>query len=256
MTALIPAAVSAGSQILGASLFGKNQKSPSSAFQNFRPLGIGAGGINVDITGKHAVAETTPFRQGLVDSVAGTLGAQADELGALRARVAPGISEFRASRLGEIENARRSAVGNLRENLQRRRVLGSSFGQDAITRAESEFAGQRERVAAESFLQEMEMTTQFLNQEFAARRASFQTGLDELNLQAEIATKLASGATDQLGANARMEAQLIAKENEGAGKFFGQTMQPFAKGLGDFAGSLFQGGGAGGFDMAGGIWPA
>src|SRR5690606_4802425 len=114
----------------------------------------------------------------------------------------------------------------LRENLARRRVLGSSFGQDAISRAESEFAGQRERVAAESFLAELEATNNLINQEFAARRQSFQTGLDELNLQAEIATKIATQASDQLGANARLEAALLAKEAEGRGKFFGETFGP------------------------------
>ncbi len=111
-------------------------------------------------------------------------------------------------------------------------MLGSSFGADAISRAESEFAGQRERVSAESTLQELEATNNLIQQQFTAQRAQFQTGLDELNLQANIAAGLAGKATDTMAANARFEAALAAQESAGAGKFFGQTFGPVADSLG------------------------
>jgi hypothetical protein len=158
--------------------------------------------------------------------------------------VAPGVSDLRASRLEEIENARLSAVGNLRDNLARRRVLGSSFGADAVTRAEAEFAKEKERVAAESFLQELELTNNLMQQEFTARRGQFQTGLDELNLEAQIATALAGKATDVLGKNAQVEAMLLAQSQAGAGKFFGQELAPLIKqGVTAAAGMNFGGGG-------------
>jgi hypothetical protein len=214
--------------------------SKPSATENFQAPGINAGGLSSKMGANGVIIESSPYRQAMVDASAAASGEQADLLGELRARVAPGISELRASRLSEIENARQSAIGNLRENLQRRRVMGSSFGNDALTRAETEFAGQRDRVAAESFLQELEASNQLINQEFTARRQQFQTGLDELNLQADIATKLAGNATTQMGANARLQAELDAKSAAGAGKFFGETMQPFTKQLGETLGGLFK----------------
>lgn len=245
-TALATSAITSGASFGLSKLFGGSQKSPTAPLQNFQPLMVNAGGLRTS-SGRHGVnVDVSPERTGLVGRIADSFSGLSNELAGLRSKVAPGISELRAARLAEIDNARTAAVGNLRENLQRRRVLGSSFGQDAITRAESEFAGQRERVAAESFMAELEATNNLLNQEFEARRASFQTGLNELNLQADLATKIASSATDQLGANARLESAMIAKENEGAGKFFGQLSQPVADAAGKFFGNALSTGSFGG----------
>lgn len=230
-TAALSAGVSAGASRLFGGGGGSTAPAPVSA-------GINAGGLS----GANGTLTADANRTGMVRSVADQFGNQADALGGLRARLAPGFSDLRASRLAEVENARTNAIGNLRENMARRRVLGSSFGQDALTRAEVEFGQQRDKVAAESLLQEIEGTQMLINQEFEARRGQFQTGLDELNLQADIATKLAAGATAQMGANARLEAELKAKEAAGAGRFFGQTFQPVANEVGRGISSFFNSG--------------
>lgn len=206
--------------------------------------GINAGGLS----GVNGTLSADANRTGLVQNVAGQFGNQADALGGLRARLTPGFSDLRTARLAEVENARTNAIGNLRENMARRRVLGSSFGQDALTRAEVEFGQQKDKVAAESLLQEIEGTQMLINQEFEARRGQYQTGLDELNLQADIATKLAASATAQMGANARLEADLKSKEKAGEGKFFGQAFGPVASELGKGVSSFF-GGGSGGITL-------
>lgn len=258
-SALIAPAIGAAINIGASKLMGGKKGEARAPLANFQPTGISGGGLNTGFSDGNITIAPTAERLGLVKNLASQFGAQANELGALRDMVAPGYSALRASRLGEIENARTAAVGNLRENLARRRVLGSSFGQDALTRAESEFAGQRDRVAAESFLSELEATNNLINQQFAAHRGEFQTSLDELNLEADAALKLSSKATDALAKNAQVMSALNAQEAAGAGKFFGQTVQPFAKAAGDAAGKWFSNlnfGGSSGPDLAGGIWPA
>lgn len=220
MSFLAPVAtglLTAGASSLGSKLFGGSSSKISSPLAS-----LNAGGLS----GSGGRITASPERQGLVSSKASTFGPQADLLKSLRESVAPGFSALRKARLAEVEGARTRSIGNLRDNLQRRRVLGSSFGQDAILRGEAEFAKEAERVQAESFLQELELTQQLTQQEFETRRGEYQTFLDELNLQAEVGTQLASGATAQLGANARLKAELDAKSAAGAGKFFGQTFQP------------------------------
>ena len=231
----LTALATSGASALGSKLFGGGS---SGSKVGPVSLGINAGGLS----GRDGTLSADANRTGLVQSVAGQFGNQADALGALRARLAPGMSDLRTARLAEVENARTAAIGNLRENMARRRVLGSSFGQDAVTRAEAEFGQQKGRVAAESLLQEIEGTQQLINQEFEVRRGQFQTGLNELNLQADIASKLAAGATAQMGANARMEAELRSKEAAGAGKFFGQTFSPVAREIGNGVSSFFNSG--------------
>lgn len=181
---------------------------------------ISAGGLTSSGS-KRISLTSSPERQGLVGSIAATFPEQSKFFGDLAAKVAPGVSGLRSSRLASIEGSRRAAVGNLRENLQRRRVLGSSFAQDALVRAETEFAREKERVAAESFMTELELTNQLVSQQFEARRGEFQTFLNEFNLQTEVATQLSSNATAQLGANARMKAELDASAAAGFGQFLG-----------------------------------
>lgn len=243
---LASVAGSAASAGIGALLGGRGGGGDS--LSNFSPTGIDAGGLSsrIDGFGNMQVAPDSA-RLAQVGGVSNTFGQQADALGALLPRVAPGISDLRSARLSKIENARRSSVGNLRDNLARRRVLGSSFAQDAITRADSEFAAQSERAAAESFLQEMEMTTQLMQQQFMARRGQFQTNLDEMNLEANIALTLAGKATEVLAKGAQVEAMLNAQSQQGAGRFFGQLASPIgnavSKGISGFGG--FGGGSAG-----------
>jgi len=157
-----------------------------------------------------------------------------------------------------LNNSKTAAIGNLRENLERRRVLGSSFAQDAFTRTNAEFAKQADAVTADSFLKSLDATQQLIGQEFTARRGQFQTGLDELNLEASTAATMAGKATEQLGANARTAAQLDFLSNQGKGSFFNNLIAPVAKAAGNSAsGFNFNfGGGSSGPDLGGGIWPA
>lgn len=244
MSFLAPIAASAaGSLVTGglSKLMGGGSSSGSS-LSTFTPTGINAGGLASKINDAGNIQiNPSAERTAAVTGVANTFGQQADALATLIPRVAPGISELRAARLGAIENARQSAVGNLRDNLARRRVLGSSFAQDAISRADSEFAQQSERAAAESFLQEMEMTTNLIQQQFSAQRGQFQTQLDEMNLEANLAATLAGKATDVLSKNAQVSALLDSKAQEGAGKFFGQLLQPVGNSVTKSLSSLFSG---------------
>lgn len=247
-SAAATAAISWGANKLTSGGGGSGGNSGSAPLQNFKPTSFNAGGLSSSMSGDTLNITPTAQRLGLVGGLQDTFGGLAAELGGQRARVAPGVSDLRAARLGEVESARQQSIGNLRENLQRRRVLGSSFGQDALTRAESEFAGQKDRVAAESFMQEFEMTNQLINQQFAAQRQQFQVALDDLNLQADLAAKLSGVATKTMGDNAQFLSALNAKEAAGQGKFFGDLIQPVAsaggKAIGGSAGSWFSGGGS------------
>lgn len=240
-TSLIAPVVGAGVSFGLSKLFGSKKKGSAQApLTNFTPTGINAGGLSSTMEGGNLAIRPSAERLAVVGDIARGFGEQAGIFNRLRSSVAPGMSDLRASRLGEIESARQQAVGNLRENLARRRVLGSSFGADALTRAEAEFAGQKERVAAESFLQELELTNQMIDREFAAQRSQFQTGLDELNLEASLAAGLAGKATDVMGKNAQTLAYLNAQEAAGAGKFFGDRVaQPIGNAFGAGAGKLF-----------------
>lgn len=213
----------------GSKLFGGSSKI------SYTPPSINAGGLS----GSGGNITASPQRTDLVNNIAGTYGQQADAIGNLLPQVAPGFGNLTNAAVTSIQNARSAAIGNLRDNLQRRSVLGSSFGQDALARAETEFGQQENAARSQAFLQELDMTNQLTQQQFNAARGQFQTGLDELNLEANAGVQLASQATAQLGANARLQAQLDAYAQQGAGKFFGQAFQPFGTAVSNYVSGAF-----------------
>lgn len=223
-------------------LFGGGSSSASSSTAQTAMPNFTAGGLTGKRKGGTYNVTADPARTQLVGDIRNTFDTQADLTAGLRAKVAPGMSELRAVRLQEIENARSRAVGDLRENLSRRRVLGSSFGADALARAENEFGAEKAKASAESFLQEMDLTNKFIQEEYQQRRAGFQTSLGELNLQAEVATKLTGLASQHLAAAANLDAQLAAQSAAGFGRFFGDNV---AKPLGNAVASWWDGGKSG-----------
>lgn len=177
------------------------------------PLNLNAGGLRTNINNNGTVrVSASPLRQRLIREGIGISLNQANQLGDLRARVAPGVSDLRASRLQQLENRRQSSISNLKDNLARRRVLGSSFASDDITRRELEFAQEADRVEAETFLQEIELTNNFINQEAQAKTNAFNTGLNELNLQAQLAQNMSAQASNTLAQSAQLQSQLAIQQ--------------------------------------------
>ncbi len=177
-----------------------------------KPINLNAGGFSTNFSkGGRLTVGSSGQRQGLVNNLASTSLSQAGLLRGLRGQVTDAVSGLKATRLAEIDNARKASVSNLRDNLARRRILGSSFAEDALTRSELEFGQARDKVAAESFLQELDLKNELINQEFDARRTAFATRLDNLNLEADLAANLSSQAAQILSNNAQLKAQLLAQ---------------------------------------------
>lgn len=145
------------------------------------------------------------------------LGGMRDEFSGLQAQLAPGFGAITQAAITNLENRRRSAIGNLRENLQRRRVLGSSFASDALGRTEAEFAQQEAEIRAQAKMKEVGATEQLMarqvdliNQQAQARSNEFNVQLQQLNLEAQIATQISTGVSAIMAQNAQAQSQIIA----------------------------------------------
>ena len=183
----------------------------------------------------------------------------------LRGEVRPGFGRLTRSRVEELRGLRGRAVGNLREELSRRRVLGSSFAAREIGALESEFARQEDQIRAESFMQEMEATNQLIMQElgifgmegdlasqefsmalqeaglvdlshqslvsaFDASIAGAQVKLDQMNLEAGLAAGLSQAASQLINANLTAQAEAQAAHEAGAAEFLGTVIGALAPG--------------------------
>jgi hypothetical protein len=138
----------------------------------------------------------------------------------LRGLVTPGFSQMREGRLRQVESARSRAIGSLRENLSRRRVLGSSFGEDALARVEAEFGEIKSRQEAQSFLEEMATTTQLIQIETEQINTVLGREFQELGLSANFSL----GISDLVSQNARFAQELASKEAAARGAFAGKTL--------------------------------
>lgn len=225
--ALGSAAISAGASALFGSK--KSKAAPATNFANayFSPAEFktaladmsnpgkniatfNAGGLSTQFNNGTATVTSDTNRAGQVTGISDAFAAQAAKLGELAGQIAPGTSALRSAQLQDIENSRRAAIGDLRENLNRRRVLGSSFAQDALIRADKDYNEQSAKVIAETYMTELEATHTLANETFAATRQQFATLLNESNLQAGIAGELASQATEVMSAATRLKSQLMA----------------------------------------------
>lgn len=193
-----------------------------------QPLGFNAGGLSVGSLG-----EVTPLAQ-RTDAVAGLTGADsaaADTYGNLAKTVQPGFNGLLDARLTDLNNTARSSIGSLSDNLAARRVLGSSFGQDTITRAKLGFQQQRDSTIADNFLKSLAVNQQLTQSEYQARAKQFSDALDELNFETNVGTQINGKANAQLSSNAQAQAKLDAGAQQGAGSFLGTAIGTASKAL-------------------------
>lgn len=174
-------------------------------------LGIAGGGLTGGRVGNTISVLPDAGRVGLVSGLQQSYSQQGQDVRGLMAKVAPGYGDLTKSALANIEADRNRTIGDLRDNLQRRRVLGSSFATDALARADAEFALKKEQVRSEAFLKELDATSQLMQQAHAADQASFNAGLTELNLEGNVALELARYGTAALSQNAQVQAQLLSQ---------------------------------------------
>lgn len=133
---------------------------------------------------------------------------QSSQLGALKPLVEPGFGRLTEAGIRAIRDARRSSIGDLKTNLSRRRVLGSSFGADDVSRTNAEFAKRENEFTSQAFVQELELSKQLINEQATAQANSFLQILQQSNLESQLATQLASGVTAVLSNNASLIGQM------------------------------------------------
>lgn len=177
--------------------------------QYFTPVNFNAGGLSGTYTPGQGYAVTAdPARQALVNQLYGGYNDAATAYGDLRSQWTPGESALRNAQLQSIENARQANISDLRENLAKRAVLGSSFAQDAQTRANLDFENQKNNVISQTYLQELDAQHQLIGDQYTAATNAVSSKINELNLEGNLGTQLTSQAQDLMKQSAQLQASL------------------------------------------------
>lgn len=195
---------------------------------NLPGLGLRRNGRTFDV---QRGGEVTPLIEGIQRARAGQAGTLRDAAG----EISPAIGRLTDARRGIVQAERRRTMGDLREQLGRRRILGSSFGADVMARAGAEFAVQEAELQAEGELREMFAETELLGRATEAEVSGLQTALQQIGLETQIGAQLITNIT---GANQSVQmanAQLAQAHAQGQGEFIGSIIG---------AGAALLGGGA------------
>ena len=192
-------------------LFGNNI--PNS-LQNPRLTSFNSPGLNAQFASPTQLNMTRGAGvESALGGVSAAFGNQASELGALRSLVEPGMGRLTEAGINAIRDSRRASMGDLRQNLARRRVGGSSFAADDLSRTSAEFAKRENEFASQAFMQELGLTQDLINQQANAQVNSYLQTLNQSNIESGLAAQMATGVSSMLQGNAQMMGQL---SNSGA----------------------------------------
>lgn len=221
------------------------------------PIQLTGGGLSIvpnpAFAGRGFTMSRSPEAQSALDAIIAQAKATGGQIGDLLPLVAPGFGKLTQSRVQAVRDAASRSIGDLRENLSRRRVLGSSFAQDTLARAGNEFGKTEADVRAQSFLEELDLTNKLIQQRGAVLSSAAEKQLSQLNLEFGEASNLINGTQQVLTSNANALAQLAIANAQGAGQFAAPTAKAVGSGVSQLVGSgltdLFSGGGGGGITL-------
>jgi len=143
------------------------------------------------------------------------------DIDTLRGTLTPGFSKLREAALSRVRERGNESIGNLRRNLARRRIQGSSFGEDALISAERQFAREEADVEAQSFLQELESNVALIREESAQVFNALQREFTEAGMSANFISTVGSiiNSNQQFAEQARINQ--LAGQAQLAGKIVG-----------------------------------
>lgn len=222
------------------SLFGGKSRAEKQ-LEQFRPVNFRSSGLSGNFnkgSNTFSVSRSAGVDSSLSNLVQGLRG-RSNEFAELRGEVRPGFGRLTQSRVDAIRNAGSRTVGNLRQELGRRRILGSSFAEREIASTEATFAQEEERARAEAGVQEIALTGELIQREFAGAIEAAQALIGQFNFESSVAASLSTNTTNALNANLTAQAQAAAAAEGGASEFLGTVIGAFSKPIGKFLDKIF-----------------
>jgi len=247
----LAAGVAAGA--IGNWLSGDSDRKASRAVQP-RLLGFRGGGMSLRRNGD--VLTLNPSKEGRT-ALQGIKRANLNagsQYALLGKKIRPGFGLLTNAMVRAIDTRRRATTSDLRDQFARRRLSGSSFASDALSRTEAEFANLEKQARAEAFVQEMKMTQENIALVAQARSNAFTAMLSQLNLEGKMAAEIAIAGQNTLSGLAQAQAQIL----QGAGDRSEAMFAPLVEGISQLGAGGFSlpsfGGGGGGGSYSGGAW--
>lgn len=220
LDSLTPKTITTGFGDKGSSTFNYDGKGGYSTNTNIASLGapgwMGSSGYEGLNQVNGSLSELIG-RYNALDGDRSRLLALGQDLEGLKPLVAPGYSELRERRMQAVADAERRATGDLQESLGRRRIKGSSFASDTLSRNQAEFGKLASDTEAQTLLEEIDTTTRIID--FQRQVATDAAGVLVAKLSGQQA------AYESISANNRAQLAADASVFSTQGTIFGAEVQ-------------------------------
>lgn len=213
----------AGAAISGA--MAPNPNIPGATATRGQPsflLNTPSGGLNRTGPFSFSFDQNQPITDTL-NNLATGVGQANDALTSNINSLGPGFGAITQARQAAIANAAQKATSDLQGNLARRRVLGSSFGQNAVAQVTQQAGVDTANANAQSYLDELNAQTSLINQRLNNISALATQELGQANFETSAGINLVNGTQQTFQDNANVIGQLAAANAAGTGAFLQQS---------------------------------
>ena len=164
-----------------------------------KPVDYRGPGYGIQINNDGTIAmNRTGEAQGFIDKLLAGMATDDEAFGGLLSQITPGFGKLTEARKKDIEDQARSATGNLREQLARRKVLGASFAEDQVRGLQAQYDKMRDQAIAESTIEELKMTGEVITSRTNARQQAIATGLSQIQFEGNIGAELTAQVSSSL----------------------------------------------------------
>lgn len=199
----------------------------------------GPGTMGINITGQGAVKlNPSGSERGFMNRLRKGLRTDNKAYGKLLRQLRPGFGALSQAAETELENRKMSAIGDLRDQMSKRRVLGASFAQGEEDALRSEYDQQIFQAKAEAKVQELQMTQQVINDRNTARLNTITQAFSQLNFRSELGANLMARAQDNMTQLKGLMMDL-AKAKAGMAGEFGLAEAEMSMGESEAMGNIF-----------------
>ena len=165
-------------------------------------------GIGIDSSGK-INANRTAGTQGWIDTLLGGTAADEGGFNSLIGNLDPTFGRLTTANDQRFDDAKRKAVGDLREQMAKRRVLGSSFAEQNVNSVGAEYDRMKEQAAAENAAKSLELQSQALQARSAARIQNVSQALSQIQFEGNVGASLIQSTQTNLMNMSELSADLL-----------------------------------------------
>jgi hypothetical protein len=204
------------------SIFGKSGSERRQI--DFKPVSFTSGGLSGQFDKERNAFDITRSDElggSLQDVVAGFRQRGAGLRG-IRQRIGDEVGGLTRSRINRLRSLKDASVGNVRAELQKRRVAGSKFGMGQVASTELGFAELEDEIQSEGDLLETQLQRELIVEESQAAIDAATTMVGQLNLESTLAANVSTSASEAIRANLEASARVgESRRDRNSGIIFG-----------------------------------